>query len=301
MQSTREISRDTLAEVRERGYAIVPDVLSPAELAQARSQAFSLVPQPDSAEGGPTRKENLYRPHLPFGGSGHGLAQVVLSPVLIRAAEVLLGTTDLILTRANLNAKYPGERDFEQELHLDYLTNLVDYPRNDGAFLTVNVIVYLMDVDREHGPTYVVPFDASGDDPVPWKVSREDAPELYEREVPALVRAGGALLYTQATLHRGSRFLSKTGMRLSLHFVYKAGDAHGTCSYPGWAYQSSGELADHWVGMVESLSPRQRQLLGFRPPGHPYWNERTIAGVARRYPGMDMTEYRPAVRSGGHE
>lgn len=35
-----------------------------------------------------------------------------------------------------------------------------------------------------------------------------------------------------------------------------------------------------------------RELVGFPPIGDPYWDEVTIAGVAARYPGMDMEPYR---------
>src|SRR5206468_2198021 len=50
---------------------------------------------------------------------------------------------------------------------------------------------------------------------------------------------------------------------------------------------------------LERATPRQRELLGFPPPGHPYWNRETLAGVAARYPGMDMTPYRDACRETG--
>ena len=40
-------------------------------------------------------------------------------------------------------------------------------------------------------------------------------------------------------------------------------------------------------------------LLGFPKPGHPYWTPETIAGVAARYPGLDMEPWRSALRSTG--
>ena len=43
---------------------------------------------------------------------------------------------------------------------------------------------------------------------------------------------------------------------------------------------------------VERATPRQREAIGFPPPGHPYWNEQTLAAVALRYPRMDMTAYK---------
>jgi hypothetical protein len=43
---------------------------------------------------------------------------------------------------------------------------------------------------------------------------------------------------------------------------------------------------------IERATPRQREVLGFPPPGHPYWNPETLAAVATRYPKMDMSPYR---------
>jgi hypothetical protein len=43
---------------------------------------------------------------------------------------------------------------------------------------------------------------------------------------------------------------------------------------------------------VEKTSPRQREVLGFPPPGHEYWNAETIEAVRLRYPKMDMGPYR---------
>src|SRR5436305_1615463 len=63
--------------------------------------------------------------------------------------------------------------------------------------------------------------------------------------------------------------------------------------FSAWA-RSGGEPA--LQRFLERATPRQRELLGFPPPGHPYWNEETLAGVAARYPAMDMTPYRDALR-----
>jgi hypothetical protein len=46
--------------------------------------------------------------------------------------------------------------------------------------------------------------------------------------------------------------------------------------------------------LLTQASPRERQLLGFPAVGDPYWDEETLAGVAARYPEMDMTPYKEA-------
>jgi hypothetical protein len=42
---------------------------------------------------------------------------------------------------------------------------------------------------------------------------------------------------------------------------------------------------------------RQRDLFGFPRPGDPYWTEETLAGVAARYPGIDLAPYGVAAGS----
>ena len=46
---------------------------------------------------------------------------------------------------------------------------------------------------------------------------------------------------------------------------------------------------------VQQATPRQLALMGVPEPGHPYWNEATLAGVQARYPGLDMTPWRKAL------
>ena len=44
---------------------------------------------------------------------------------------------------------------------------------------------------------------------------------------------------------------------------------------------------------------RQLTVLGFPAPGHPYWTEDTLRGVAARYPLLDMTPWRQAFAGAG--
>ena len=43
-----------------------------------------------------------------------------------------------------------------------------------------------------------------------------------------------------------------------------------------------------WYRFVPPASVRQLTPLGFPAPGDPYWTEETLAGVAARYPQLDM-------------
>jgi hypothetical protein len=42
---------------------------------------------------------------------------------------------------------------------------------------------------------------------------------------------------------------------------------------------------------VLRASAGQLELFGVPPPGHPYWTERTLQGMAERYPGLDLSPW----------
>ena len=81
-----------------------------------------------------------------------------------------------------------------------------------------------------------------------------------------------------------------------LHVAYKpvATDWLGSRAWPSAAE----DLA--WHRFVPTASVRQLTVLGFPEPGHPYWNEETLDGVAARYPRLDMTPWRQARATPTH-
>ena len=90
------------------------------------------------------------------------------------------------------------------------------------------------------------------------------------------------------TFHRASNMTADFGVRLSHHMIWRSAD-HGFQGYHLWARFGENPEMQRFV---ERATPRQREVLGFPPPGHEYWNEQTLAAVALRYQGMDITPYR---------
>ena len=41
-------------------------------------------------------------------------------------------------------------------------------------------------------------------------------------------------------------------------------------------------------------TPRELELFGFPPPGHPIWDAALLDGTAERYPDLDLTPWRDA-------
>jgi hypothetical protein len=115
---------------------------------------------------------------------------------------------------------------------------------------------------------------------------------LYQAEVPASGPAGSILAYRPDVYHRGVRMTAPDAARFMLHVSYKPRTPTGSGSQacPGAAEDMA------WHRFMQQANVRQLTVLGFPAPGHPYWNEETLRGVAARYPLLDMTPWRQASR-----
>ena len=122
---------------------------------------------------------------------------------------------------------------------------------------------------------------------------REDRPEIYENEVKVTVPAGGLLIYSMRTFHRGTPFLAEGG-RMGM-FVTYAPAAWKWLGIVGWSAQAIRPEFREWVSQA---TPAERTLLGFPEPGHAYWTPETLEGVSCRYPEMDMAPYETQMNRG---
>ena len=287
------ITDDHVEHYLRHGFVVVPEFLTPDELAAARSASFRYFPPAKELAATPERYPHIaddpehLQVEFPF--AADALNDVSTHPELIAFVERLLGTRDVLLSQAAVWAKYAGTGDFEQQMHLDYQGNTLVVPRDDGPFRQVNMIVYYTDVTAEAGPTFVVSKEHTRHLPVwpPFR-PRKKHPELYKRETPALTNAGGLLIFGMGTFHRASNMTADFGARFSHHLVWRA------AAYPFQGYHQWSQMGERpeLERFIERTTPRQREVLGFPPPGHPYWNAETLAGVALRYPKMDLAAYR---------
>ncbi len=280
---------------REHGYVVVENFLTPDELAAARENYYEHFPTWDEYAAKPMRYKHLVGPlallEAPFNGLAINLLAV--SEGIVGVAERLIGTTDLHLCQSIIWAKYAGTADFDQTLHVDYENNSLLVPSEEDPYMHVPMIIYLEDVTLDTSPTHIVSKQHTRDLNLwPPEFPREQFPELYEKEVPVVVPAGSAYIHTVSTVHRGSAFKGKTGMRSSMHLVFTA-QAHrwmGWRNWPVWSRQN-----EAWRAYFEAMTPRQRNLFGVPLPGHDFWTEKTIDLMGQRYPKMDVKPYLEAL------
>lgn len=293
---------------RHQGFAVLPGYLPDEALRPAVAELGTMFPSARGFhEGTDPRRERYLGDEFagidsfPFAGTGIGLLTV--HDLLIDLAEVLLGGDDLRMYSAEAWAKYTGAADYDQALHRDYLNHTVLVPSDDLRYRQLEMFVYLADVPEDLGPPHLVPRDRTaglGAKPNwfpyrdPAAADQEDGflapghPHLYGHEVSAAGPAGTVVAFELGTLHRGTGMTRPGGVRYTMHLSYRRAEVEWG-QRVGWTDRSHDPA---WYRFVERATPRQLALFGFPPPGHPFWTADTLAGMALRYPGLDLSPWR---------
>ena len=111
-----------------------------------------------------------------------------------------------------------------------------------------------------------------------------------EEFVPMIVPGGSVCLYSIYTRDAASEFAGTSGHR-PVTRKDRPWDGARTSTY------KSGAGSEAMRRFLVEATPRQRELLGFPPPGDPLWTERFTAAMATRYPGFDPASYDSARAS----
>jgi hypothetical protein len=246
---------------------------------------------PELPEAGPAFRPEQHRwgREFPFYGNGE-LNKLSVHPSIVDFAERALATTDIRMYQVQCSAKYTGDANYEQPLHTD--RNHSWLPARSGPpFWHVEMFLYLSDVSPGTAPTHFVSRrDAEGRS-VNVPLIGNDDPEMYAREKGAPGVRGSLVAYRNETFHRAVNLTEPGGSRFLMNVSYKA------ASVDWIGYHSLQSRASHpgWAEMVAWMTPRQLELFGFPPPGHPVWDDDLLAATQEKYPDLDLTPWREAL------
>jgi hypothetical protein len=137
-------------------------------------------------------------------------------------------------------------------------------------------------------PNWLPRREGISNDEHPTWVSPTGWPALYEREVSGAGRAGTVVAYRVETFHRGTRMTAPRGARYTIHVNFRRADSDWIARR-AWTDTAT---TPAWQSFVARASERQLQVFGFPRPGHGYWTDETVAGMALRYPGFDASRWR---------
>lgn len=290
-----------------QGFVILPGYVPAEELAPARDELELLFPSADDFHDGtdPQRNARYVSDEFagidtfPFAGVQSNL--IAVNHRLVRLAETLLGDDDIRIYSAETWAKYTGAADYDQFLHRDYLNHTILVPTSTPGCQQVEMFVYLVDVPEGLGPPHLVPSTMTTDLPAKpnWyarvdTVDDEDGfvsitgrPDLYDAEISAAGPAGTVVAFDTGTFHRGTALTTPRGARYTMHVNYRPASAE-------WGHRHAWAERSHepdWYRFVARASPRQLELFGFPPPGHRFWTAEALAGMALRYPHLDLSPW----------
>ncbi|WP_262703254.1 MULTISPECIES: phytanoyl-CoA dioxygenase family protein [Streptomyces] len=288
------LGKDELEEALEELGRIYP---SGAEYAEGRTDGYPHAPErlPDRPRGKQTlftQNPSQFAGQIDFPWTGQALNRLTAHPRITEVAATLLGTVDLRIYQAQLWAKYTGARDYEQPLHLDYSSHTFLVPKKKSRPQQIEMFLYLTDVTAERAPTRLVPRPLTREmPPVPYHVWRGTHPELYRAEVSFPGPVGSLLVYAPDIWHRAVDLTEPEGVRIWMNLSYKVA---GTDWLGLQSFQRVAMTPD-WQRFVAASTPRELELFGFPPPGHDAYDEDVLAGLSRRYPGLDTGPWRDAL------
>jgi hypothetical protein len=282
-----------LAEVWDKGFTVIERILDDETLKDAQEALWTVYPKPEDYFAEPEKYAKFARSQFSglrfFPYPNWALNRVAVYPDLIDGAERFLNSKDIDIYKVELWAKYSGAINYDQPHHRDYGNHTLVVPRKDGEHPQMTTFILFSDVTSVDGPTKFVPLKLTKD--VPLTPRERKFGEFSDLEVSAEAPAGSLLIYKTDVFHRGSDFgaAGRSRFIMLVDFLKR-----------GWRWQGKMSWPDHagrpeMIDAMDRMSPRQRDLFGWPPPGSEYWYAQTLADVSDRYPRMDMTPYRDAI------
>jgi hypothetical protein len=282
-----------LAQIWDQGYTILEGFLDKETLAEAQAALWDVFPKPDEFFADPEAHPRYARSQFAgvklFPYPTWAINRVAVYPDLIDAAERFLGTTDIETYKIELWGKYSDAINYDQPHHRDYGNHSLVVPSLDGRHPQMTTFILLSDVTEADGPTKVVPLAETRD--LPLTPAQQPFGAFFDKEVSVTGPAGSLFVYKTDVLHRGSDFTGPGRSRFVMLVDLQA---------RGWRWNGKMSWPDHadrpgFKEAMVNMTPRQRDLFGWPPPGSEYWTPQTLRDVAARYPGMDMSPYAEAV------
>jgi hypothetical protein len=264
------------------GWCILERAVPAEDLVAAQSAASKLFPDAEKmATSSDTEQDERWRtwdaswPEFPF--RSRSLNRLVLSDTMIELAQELLGADDVRLYLAIVTAKYASQpSEYNQLLHTDFPNHTLTVPRPEPGYHQMETFIYLNDVGPNNGATRFVSRTRTSHIPVgEHTLNFIDHGDLYDDPGVASAPAGSIVAYRPDVYHRSVDFTEPTQARFMLHVSYKPASLE-------------------WHNFVQQATPRQLTALGFPAPGHAFWTDETLSGVASRYPELDLTPWRAA-------
>lgn len=306
VMETPRFTSDQLESWTNEGAVLIPNFFRSEEIAPIRDEFDAMYGSRDPGNqdaktidtGRQVGQFNLdqftHIDHMPFFNSPN-MSMLGLHPALISLARAALQTDEVYLYQSHSWAKFTGDTDFEQQFHCDFKNHTLIVPSEDISERTINIMIYITDVDLDTGAISYVPQSVSDEITGPDRPMFVDGDVETQKKLQAVEErgpgpAGSIFAYGTDVFHRGMNLTRPGGRRFTLTASYKA-KGNDMIGYTAWPYH----FLQPWYYLFDQATPDQLACIGVPRPGDTFWTKRTLARAKERYPNWDMSAYENAL------
>jgi ectoine hydroxylase-related dioxygenase (phytanoyl-CoA dioxygenase family) len=244
-------------EFLERGFTVIPDVLSPADIETGRRLLTEIFEKEREVAGKRGWRNATYQVSYMMVGKHEFFRALPFNPITLSFVRAILGE-DCILSSLNGLTMAPGGPN--QNLHLDQAEH------TPGIVININATHTLDDFTKENGATRIVPFShkQSG--------KNRHFDDFEGKTVQIEAPAGSLIAFNGGAIHAGSANRTNS-LRRCLHAFYTR-----PWIRPQWDFKRS--LPSE---IIKTLTNEQRRLFGFEAhePAYDLRTDEIIAVSAR--------------------
>jgi Phytanoyl-CoA dioxygenase (PhyH) len=236
--------------------------------------------------------------------------QLIADDGLLNIFEQCLGTSEIRFCNAHLFTRTgPTDTRYKpnpwEGYHIDHDTESYLPPASylDG-YAYVNCHILLHDIDSDCAPMQVIPgshylvaehfADYCKQEFLSDRGNFADIRKLHGLSTSVSVEglSGSAFFYSSYLIHSAIPFQNKKSQRALFTITMFRSD-NNSWKRLSWPYTFLDRpLAN---GFCAQTTTRARTVLGWPPPGHPYYTADTLTLLSKWYPGIDLTDYKEAL------
>ena len=247
-------------EIEDKGYSVIPDVLSPDQVAMVRDALEAVFEAEKEVAKVRGWHNNMYKVAYMLTQKNEIFRKLPSNPRLLPLMKRVLGPFVNIASTNGLTMTPGG---VIQELHMDQAESCV------GHILTINGLHCLDDFTKANGGTRLVPYSHKKTQPNP-KLALDDPMEKETIYVEA--KAGSIIAYSGSMMHAGSRNTTDLPRRavhifFTRHWYKPQWDFPASLSDDVLAKMSDDELLLFGFGSQPPAYDSDENKLNFRVPG----------------------------------
>jgi hypothetical protein len=259
-----KLSDEHIETFHQQGYVVVENFYPEEKWSAIAANIRQQLPPLKKIEGDPPERSGAVFPYEDM-----FFNQLIVDQDLIDFIGRILGTEDIHFRYAHNWVRYPQEEKGEDpNLHID---------NGNNSLLPVNGVKEYAQISSWYFP------EAVGPDNAPMRIVPKEFGDDVSKCNYLTVPANTQMIFNTHLWHSATVYKGSEGQRYSVTRIYGRADHY----WEGVGHYTMIGRHDHFRHFIGTLTARQRQYFRFPAPGHPYYNEETLAKLEEQYPGWN--------------